>query len=63
MLAYTDDDTHWAFFFETDSYNDYNEGVILVESLAPNPEPGTFVLIGAGAVAAFVVRRRRRNNA
>ncbi|MHC4952319.1 MAG: PEP-CTERM sorting domain-containing protein [Planctomycetota bacterium] len=63
VLAYSDGGSNWAFLFETDSYNDYNEGAILVESLAPNPEPGTFVLIGAGAIAAFVIRRRRRSNA
>ena len=50
----------WAFAFETDGYNDYNEAVILIESITPVPEPGTFALLGLGVVGFAVIRRRRR---
>lgn len=56
-------DNEWTFFFETnsDQENDFNEAVLFVESITPVPEPGTFVLFGAGAIAAFVIRRRRQS--
>ena len=60
ILSYTDGSTNWGFAFETDSYNDYNEGFIYTESITPVPEPGTIALLGLGAIGFAVMRRRRK---
>jgi hypothetical protein len=39
---------------------DFNDMVIMVESIKPVPEPSTVILLGAGLVGAAVYRRRRK---
>ncbi|MBJ6801410.1 DUF4114 domain-containing protein [Geomonas sp. Red259] len=41
--------------------SDYNDLVLMVESVAPVPEPGTLVLLGAGFFSLAVCAKRRKS--
>ncbi len=65
MLAYHQTGSNdWVFFFEdlqlSGADKDYNDLVFRCESLAPVPEPGTLLLLGAGLVGLAGLRLRKR---
>lgn len=51
--------TNWAIAFEDGTDFDYQDMVVKVESIAPVPEPGTLLLLGAGISALALGRRRK----
>ena len=54
----TFDSFEWILAFEDATDFDYNDAVILVESIEPVPEPATMLLVGAGLLGIGFVGRR-----
>lgn len=52
----------WEDIVYANSDQDFNDFVVMVESIRPVPEPGTLGLIGLGLVGMGVVARHRRRN-
>lgn len=49
------------FAYEDGTDFDYQDGGIFVESIAPVPEPGTMMLLGAGFLGLAIYGKRRKN--
>jgi len=50
----------WIIAFEDGGDNDFQDAVVLVESIEPVPEPGTLALCGAAVLGFAWFRRRKR---
>jgi hypothetical protein len=59
------DSNHWMTAFEVfhnpNTGSDFDDVIIVAESVAPIPEPTTLILIGAGLVGFGLLRRRKRS--
>jgi hypothetical protein len=58
----TDDDNDWLMFFGDQGSlagDDFNDFAVLVQDIAPVPEPGTLLLLGSGLIGLAYYKRRK----